>query len=171
MRQPAIEARPGLPYVSIPAEANLQEWGPVTALVGEVMGCVHERGLELTAPPFFRYWVIGDTEKRFQLEIGVPIDREVDGDDRVRPGRIPAGSYATAVHEGHPDRLEGTSSRLEDWIGRQGLEVALRSQGGEEVWEGRFEFYPTDPRVEPDASRWEVEVAYLLASGSQEDPR
>lgn len=51
---PTVWERPEQPYVAIDAEANLQAWGPVTALVGEVLGWV-QRHLALTAPPFFRY--------------------------------------------------------------------------------------------------------------------
>lgn len=118
----------------------------------------------MAAPPFFRYWIIGGEEKRFQLEVGAPIEREVAGDDRLRASRVPAGSCATVVHVGHPDRLEKSLARLEGWIENRGLQVAPHTRNGEVVWDGRFEFYPTDPTVEPDRERWEIEVAYLLAS-------
>jgi len=31
------------------------------------------------------------------------------------------------------------------------------------AWRGRVERYLTDPSVESDPSKWEVEVAYLIA--------
>lgn len=33
---------------------------------------------------------------------------------------------------------------------------------GESTWIGRIERYLTDPSQEPDPSRWETEIAYLL---------
>lgn len=102
--------------------------------------------------------------------MGAPIHREVSGDGRVKAGRVPAGSYATVVHVGHPDRLEESLDRLEGWIEDRGLKVAQHTRNGEVVWDGRFEFYPTDPAVEPDPERWEIEVAYLLASDNGETP-
>lgn len=46
--------------------------------------------------------------------------------------------------------------------------MAQHTRNEEVVWDGRFEFYPTDPAVEPDPERWEIEVAYLLASDAGE---
>ena len=32
-----------------------------------------------------------------------------------------------------------------------------------QAWAGRFEHYLTDPAAEPDAARWQTDVAYLIA--------
>jgi hypothetical protein len=35
--------------------------------------------------------------------------------------------------------------------------------GSGSAWRGRVEHYLTDPSVEPDPSKWQVEAAYLIA--------
>lgn len=119
---PTVRGRPEQPYVALGAEVNLPEWGPVTAWLARCWGWV-QRHLALAAPPFLRYWIIGGEEKRFPLEVGAPIEREVAGDDPLQASRVPAGSCATVVHVGHPDRLEGSLARLEGWIENRGLQV------------------------------------------------
>jgi RNA polymerase sigma factor (sigma-70 family) len=81
------------------------------ALVGEVIGWLSRQGIEFAGAPFFRYWTIGDMDREFDLEVGVPVASVVSGDERVIAGFIPSGSYATMVHFGHPDRLAGPSKR------------------------------------------------------------
>lgn len=163
---PTVRERPEHPYVAIGAEANLQEWGPVTALVGEVPGPAAGPGVG-GAPVLS---LLDHRRRSASNWKWVPIHREVSGGGRVKAGRVPAGSYATVVHVGHPDRLEESLDRLEGWIEDRGLKVAQHTRNGEVVWDGRFEFYPTDPAVEPDPERWEIEVAYLLASENGETP-
>lgn len=162
-----VRERTEQPYVAIGAEANLREWGPVTALVADA-GVGPGTGPGVGRTPFFRYRTIGDEEKRFHLEIGAPFEREISGDGRMRAGRVPAGSYATVVHVGHPDRIGESLDRLEGWIEDRGLKVAQLTWNGQVVWDGCFEFYPTDPAVEPDRERWEIEVAHLRASDAGE---
>src|SRR5207247_5925227 len=115
----------------------------------EVIGWLGQKGLDLAGPPFFRYWVIGDTEQEFDLEVGAPVARAVPCEGRVIGGSIPAGSYATLVHTGHPDRLVRSLATLEEWAARQGLAWSSRRRGDEEVWGGRFEFFLTDPAEQP----------------------
>ena len=40
-----IVERSAQPYVAIPVQASFNEWGKATALVGEVLGWIAERGL------------------------------------------------------------------------------------------------------------------------------
>ncbi len=78
-------------------------------------------------------------------------------------GVLPAGRYATVVHVGHPDTLEGATGRLLRWSADAGLTFEVRpgERGG--VRGCRLESYLTDPRIEPDTSRWETELAFRLA--------
>lgn len=164
---PRIVARVTQPYVAIPAQASLSEWGEVTVLVGEVLGWVAQRGLEIAGPPFFRYWTIGDHTRPFRLAVGVPLLQAVPCEGRIVSGAIPAGRYATAVHRGHPDTLMRTIRTLDEWMERNDLRPRQEHSDGATTWSGRFEFYRTDPKVEPDLERWEIELAYLLDEGSE----
>jgi DNA gyrase inhibitor GyrI len=122
-----------------------------------------QKGVECAGqPPFFRYWVIGDMDNKFELEVGVPVRNAVSGDGRVIAGSIPGGTYATLVHTGHPDRLIHSLTALQDWGISQGLEWNNRREGNDEVWGGRFEFYLTNPAEQPDLEQWSIEIAYQV---------
>jgi hypothetical protein len=92
--EPKVEVRAEQPYVAIPIKVTLREWGMANALVGEVIGWLGQRGLALSGAPFFRYWVIGDMDEKFVIEVGVPVESAVPGDGRVIAGSIP-GRFPT----------------------------------------------------------------------------
>lgn len=162
MGEPTVEIRAEQPYVAIPIEVALKEFGGANALVGETFAWLGGRGIEPAGAPFFRYSMIGDMEGRFEIEVGVPVAIAVPGDGRVIAGSIPAGRYATLVHTGHPDRLVHAHAALQEWATSRRLDLQRSRQGDDEVWGGRFEFYLTDPAQQPDPEQWSTEIAYLI---------
>jgi hypothetical protein len=56
--------------------------------------------------------------------------------------------------------LVAANAALQDWARDQG--IALESSEGGHRFRGRVEFYPTDPREEPDTAKWQAEIAYLI---------
>jgi effector-binding domain-containing protein len=157
--EPALEFREEQPCVAIPVPIN--EWGRANALVPEVLNWMSQHGIAPAGPLFYRYRVVGGMDEPSDLEIGFPVAEEVIGDDRVRPGVIPAGIYATLVHHGHPDSLHETCAALESWAGKQGVTFAQRDHNGRAIWKGRYEFYLSSPADQPDPTSWTTEVAYL----------
>jgi effector-binding domain-containing protein len=129
--------------------------------LGEVFGWLAERGSTPAGAPFFRYNVI-DMERQLEVEAGVPVPKAVEGDDRVRAGVLPAGRYATAIHVGHYDGLVAAVDNLLQWGEAQGLEWdKSRAEDGEH-WGCRLEIYLTNPAEEPDVTRWQTQLAFLL---------
>jgi effector-binding domain-containing protein len=159
MSEPTVAKRPEQPYVAIPIKATLREWGAVNALVPEVYAWLRERGIAPAGALFYRHHVVGGFDEKFSVEVGVPVSEPVEGDGRVLAGAKPAGRYVVAMHHGHPDGIARSHLALVEWAGREGL--ALAKEG--EVWGGMFESYRTDPEVEPDADKWETELAYLVS--------
>lgn len=159
---PHLEHRDEQPYVGIPIEASLSEWEQVNALIGELMGWLAQRDETLAGAPFYRYDEIGDDTTPFSVMVGLPTERLLSGDERVHTGTVPDGTYAVAIHEGHPDELEHSHAKLQEWATAQGHELARSVDGETEVWEGRYESYLTDPDEEPDPSNWSTEISYLV---------
>ncbi|MGK7376242.1 GyrI-like domain-containing protein [Planococcus sp. 1R117A] len=162
INEPTVELRMEQPYVGIPIQATLKDWAKTTVLLPEIYDWLNAKGIEPTGEPFYRYWCIGNDDTEYSLEVGVPIERMASGDDRVIASFIPGGSYATAVHHGHPDQLEHSLKALEEWTAREELEIDKRWEEDEVIWNGRFEFYLTDPELEPDLFKWKIEIAFLL---------
>lgn len=163
MAEPHIQERDEQSYVSIRTRATLREWSRVNARVAQVFGWLDERGMDRAGPPFYRYWIIGDDDNEFDLEVGVPVNTVPETEEPFRVGTIPEGSYVRMVHRGHPDRLERAHEEIRRWADHEGVRLKREIDGGEEVWSGLFEFYLSDPAVEPDLNRWETELLYQVS--------
>ena len=160
--EPLVEERTEQPYVGISVLAGLSEWEEVNGLVGELFEWLKSQNIKPAGAPFFRYWCMGDSEGKYKMEVGVPVKRMVTGDRRVVIGYIPGGSYATAMHKGHPENLEKSLEALEQWTMEEGLDIDKRWEGEAEIWNGRFEFYVNDFETEKDLNNWAIRIAFLL---------
>ena len=101
--------------------------------------------------------------RELEIEAGVPLAAAVDGDDHVVAGVLPAGRYATVTHTGHPSELVDVTGALLDWAAEQGLTWDISPAEDGDRWGARVEFYLTDPREEPDMSKWQTQLAFRLA--------
>ncbi len=159
---PEISERAAQPYVAIKAQVPMRQLGEVAHRIGDVFGWIAARGLAPAGPPFFRYVVI-DMDRQLEVEVGVPVQAVVDGDDQVISGVIPAGRFATVIHVGAPDSLMGATAALLDWAADQSLRWDMTVGDDGEHWGARLENYLTDPSEQPDMTKWETELAFRLA--------
>jgi effector-binding domain-containing protein len=164
MTEPSLETRPAHPYVAIPARAAMAQLPQVIPqLFGEIFAWVGQRQPPQDGPPFVRY-LVTDMERELEIEVGIPVATSVQGDGRVAAGELPAGQYLTAVHTGPYDRLTEATGSFLDWAKQHGIVWQTSRRGTDEVWAARLEYYPTDPQKEPDANKWETELAFLVAN-------
>ena len=155
---PSIETRIDQPYAAIPVSVSMDELGSVVPpLTGQVFGWLATRGITPAGPPFWRYVVV-DMEQELELETGVPVENHVEGDEQVRTGVLPAGSYATVVHTGHPDTLVSATRDLLDWA----AERDLKWDADGNRWGCRLEEYLSDPAEVPDMNQWQTRLAFRL---------
>jgi effector-binding domain-containing protein len=161
---PEIVTRAEQSYVAIRGRVSMAEIGPFAARTGEVFAWLGARGLDPAGPPFLKYDVI-DMTRQLEIEAGVPLAAAVPttGDGEVISGILPAGNYATVTHVGHPSELLGVTKALRDWAAGQGLVWDMSRDGDAERWASRLEISLTDPRQEPDMSKWVTELAFKLA--------
>ena len=100
--EPQVVERDEQPYVAIVSTVSMRELGEVLPpLTPVLLDWVTDAGLAQTGPSFWKYNVI-DMAAGLEVEVGVPVDRRVDGDDQVRGGALPGGRYVLAHHVGHP---------------------------------------------------------------------
>jgi effector-binding domain-containing protein len=159
---PQIVTRAEQPYVAIRGLVTMAEIGPFAERTGEVFAWLGARGLDPVGAPFLKYNVI-DMMAKLELDNGVPVAAPVEGDGDVIAGVLPAGRYATVTHVGHPSELAGATEALLDWAAGQGLTWDMSPDDRGERWGSRLEIYLTDPREEPDMSKWVTQLAFRLA--------
>jgi effector-binding domain-containing protein len=141
MTEPKIEERLDEPYTGI-RETVTMETLPSAIDRGfpALFGRLAERGVSPAGAPFIRYLRVGD---EMEIDLGVPV---ADGEHA-----LPAGRWLVALHVGHFSGLRTAHGELQEWAREHGI-----------AWSEFCERYLTDPREEPDSSRWETELAYLI---------
>ena len=161
-QEPKIEERAARHYAGIQATVPMGGIsGAVDDAFPELFGWLAGTGTAPAGPPFIRYLVI-DMEGLLQLELGVPVAEPMPESGRIRPGTLPAGRYAVLRHVGPYDGLIDANAALQRWARERGLEFDTTETPEGSAWGARFEEYITDPSGEPDPSKWETDVAYLL---------
>ncbi|TCK66380.1 GyrI-like domain-containing protein [Curtobacterium sp. PhB136] len=164
---PTFEQRAATSCAAISAEVTMASIADeLPPLIGRVAGFLAEHGRAPSGPPFWRYRVI-DMSGVLTVEVGFPVAETLDvptgtpGD--VVPGVLPAGTYATTVHVGHPDGLLDATSALLAWADGAGVvwDRTLGSDG--EHWACRLEEYLSDPVEEPDLTKWRTRLAFKTA--------
>ena len=162
LSEPKIEYRDEQPYVAIRTKVSMQEIPTVLPpLIPEVYAWLQKNHVATDHPCFFCYHRM-DKDDMLEVDVGVPVDKVLSGDDRILADVFPAGRYATVLHTGHYSNLRKAHMNLESWKEKMGLkEKALITENG--AWGVRIEFYITDPEQEPNPDKWVTEIAFLLA--------
>jgi hypothetical protein len=160
---PRIVDRPAQPYAAVRAVVTMETVGTIAHRIPEVIGRLAALGVEPSGPPFLKYNVI-DMARQLEIEAGVPVAIGAavhDGD--LFSGLLPAGRYATYTHIGSPEGLVGATALLLDRAAAAGLRWDMTGSDDGERWGCRLETYPTDPREQPDTTKWETVLAFRLA--------
>jgi len=160
--RPGIVERPEQPYVGIRGTVTMQTIAQIADRLPDVFGWLGTCGIVPAGAPFFRYLRI-DMDRELEIEVGVPVAAPVPGEGDVRPGVLPAGRYANVTHTGHPNELLGVTAELLAWADAEGLAWDREDSPEGERWGARLEVYHTDPRDEPDLTKWETELLFRLA--------
>lgn len=169
-RAPLIQQREPQPYAGIrgdvATEAEFRR--AVDRGFPKLFGWLSENRIAPAGPPFIRYLEVAEGGQPLRFELGAPTDAAVSGDGEVHAGELPAGRYATLLHVGPythaevPD-LAAAHAELIEWGRRQGIEWDGSKTPRGTAFEACIERYLTDASREPDWSKWETELAYLVA--------
>lgn len=158
--KPKIDERKEQPYMGIRIQTPMKGMGKeLTKLFKEMNKWVDKNGLERAGAPFHRFYVI-DMEGDMDLEVGIPVAAPVKGDERVHPGVLPAGRYASLIYTG--SGYAGNKALVE-WARDNGVAWDRWDDPKGDAFRCRYEAYLTDPKIEPRKTKWEVEVAIKLA--------
>ena len=116
---------------------------------GEIMEYLARRGISATGAPFVLYR--NEDMKALQVEIGFPVDRDIEPEGRVEPGMISGGEVLSEIHVGPYSELERTYTPLMKHIEDQKLSVT----------EWMYEVYLNAPGETPEAEL-QTEVCFPL---------
>jgi len=136
----------------IPLSVARAEIGRVfAAAVGELLAAMREQGIE-PAGPLFSYHLNMPGEV-YGVQIGFPVDAEVQPSGRVVAGALPALRVARTIYRGPMDGLATAWSQLTTWVAQNAL--ATRPF----MWEN----YLVGPGDTPESSIWQTELNWPLA--------
>jgi effector-binding domain-containing protein len=93
------------------------------------------------------------------IQVGIPVETTLPGNERVSAGVLPAGRYASLVYI--RSGLTGNKT-LVKWAKANGIAWDRWNDPKGDAFRSRYESYLTDPDVEARKTRWEVEVAIKL---------
>jgi hypothetical protein len=99
-----------------------------------------EHGVAPAGAPYIRYH---RHDEVLELELGVPVPDGVEAD-----AGLPGGRTAILRHVGPFDGLRAACDRLIEWV----------AERGETASGPLWEVYVTNPREEPDSSKWITDI-------------
>jgi len=112
-------------------------------LIPELFQWLKERKIQYAGAPFFNYLKMN--EEQLVIEVGIPTNSHVNGDDKVQSGSFLSGKYAIAKYTSPYNRLFDVNLAIEKWKDNN---IKFKAP--------KVEFYPTDPTAEPNPEKWET---------------
>jgi effector-binding domain-containing protein len=161
--EPGIESRKKQHYAAIRMAVPIP-FGPyLQPAWSEVHDWLKMKEIKPSGPAVIRY-LTTDMSKRLDIDVGFTIDKTAKGDDRVTVGFLPAGRYATLLYTGpyEGDGIFKATVALLDWAKENKIAWNTTMKKGVEWWNGRTEFYFSDPATETDPKKFKTELAFLV---------
>jgi effector-binding domain-containing protein len=161
---PKLIERPAQPYVGIRTQVTMSEFGSgiIPKLHDEVMGWLKQKGLNPSGAPMIIYHVI-DMANKLDVEMAWPVAAAQTDDGRIHAGPLPAGRYASLLYTGDYSGLMDANRVLIEWAQQNNIAWDRWDDPNGDAFAARYESYITDPGEEPDASKWQTEVAIRIA--------
>ncbi len=159
---PQVEHRQGQRYAAIRTALPIPFGSYLAPFWKEVAHWLRERGVTSTGPALIRY-LTTDMSTRLDMDIGFTVDQALEGDGRVITDLLPEGKYVTLLYTG-PYKGKGiykATVALLDWAKDNQIVWDTCLKDSMEWWNGRAEFYLTDPAAEKDTKRYRAELAFL----------
>ena len=162
---PRIEDRGAQPYLGITRRVTHGVPAAVDEAFPALFAWLGERGVEPSGPPFIRTREVDERGEPLELDVAVPVAAPVETEGEIRRDELPAGRYLTALHVG-PYRSETATDlgAARAALLRHADEHGLVYARGTAL-PCAVEHFRIGPVDTPDHTRWETELAYLIAEG------
>ena len=95
----------------------------VVQLLGETADYLKEQGIEPTGPGFGVYYEVGAVV--VDVEVGYPVDVEVEGNERVHSGTLPEVKAAITTYQGPHNNMPEAHRAVHMWMHENNVEAAV----------------------------------------------
>jgi effector-binding domain-containing protein len=153
---PKIVERQATHYAAVAAEVSIPFGEAIGPAMDAAAGYLEGAGVKDFGPAVFKYDVID--MPRLEMQFGFVTPGAVAGNERVKPGILPAGKYVTVTYVGPYDDLEQATAVVIGWARLVGVEWDSTQAPGGERFVSRFEIYNNGPMDEPDPNKFETEI-------------
>ena len=166
MTEPEIQQRPAHPYLGIAGSITDGVPAFVDEAFPELFRWLADHGVKPGGPPFIRFRELDKNGEPLEIEVAAPVEADIQGDERVSAGALPAGRYLTLIHRG-PYRSESAPDlatareQLIAHAAEHGIVYSRVTPHGTTI-PCAVERYLIGPPTEPDFTKWETEFAYLV---------
>lgn len=166
--EPKLEQRRKQHYVAIRMAVPIPFGKYLQPTWDEVYEWMKHKEIEPAGPAIIRY-LTTDMSKELDIDVGFTVDKAVKGDERITADFLPAGRYATLLYTG-PYKGKGIFKAtvvLLEWAKENKIKWDTSKKKGAEWWNGRTEFYFSDPATEKDPKKFKTELAFLVKPKNQ----
>ena len=163
--EPKIERRKKQNYVAIRMAVPIPFGKYLQPAWNEVYDWMTHNKIQPSGPAIIRY-LTTDMSKELDIDVGFTVDKAVKGNGRIIADSLPAGRYATLLYTG-PYKGKGiykATVALLEWAKENKIKWDTSKKKGVEWWNGRTEFYFSDPATEKDTKKFKTELAFLVKS-------
>jgi len=159
---PRLEHRQEHHYAAIRTAVPIPFGKYLSPLWDEVSRWLKGKRIAAHGPAIIRY-LTTDMSKKLDIDVGFIVEQAVTGDTRITADLLPAGQYATLLYTG-PYKGKGifkATVALLDWAKENAIVWDRSTRNNTEWWNGRTEFYLSDPLSESDPKKYRTELAFL----------
>lgn len=154
-----IVEKPSRSYLGIRFETPFQGmFASITRELKTLRKWVKGKQLRDDGPYFVRYYHC-DMKSLMDVEVGFMTPSVLSDQDRIRPGTMPQGKYATLIYRGNG--LRGNQALMK-WARDNGTTFDSQDPNLSESYTCRYEAYLTDYRVESRKLLWDVELSIKI---------
>ena len=91
---------------------------------GTLMGGLGKTGAHPVGAPMVIYHNAIDKEESGDIEIAVPVSKELPSDEKVYGRKLEDGEMAVTLHKGPYDKISAAYHSITDWIYKNGYEIS-----------------------------------------------
>lgn len=163
MSEPKIERRKKQKYVAIRMAVPIPFGRYLQPAWNELYEWMMNKDIKPAGPAIICY-LTTDMSKELDIDVGFTVDKAVKGEENIIADYLPAGHYATLLYTG-PYKGKGiykATVALLEWAKENKIKWDTSKKKGVERWNGRVEYYFSDPATEKDPKNFKAELAFLM---------